>query len=73
MTPNDNKNRTTTTTIAIKNVYIVTTVAILMKQYGAILLNFASVLFNLAVKAHKNKFGNLRCFEYFWLDLFFAC
>ena len=44
-----------------------------MKQYGAILLNFASVLFNLAVKAHKNKFGNLRCFEYFWLDLFFAC
>ena len=71
MTPNDNKNRTTTTTIAIKHVYIVTTVA--MKQYGAILLNFASVLFNLAVKAHNNKFGNLRCFEYFWLDLFFAC
>ena len=68
-TPNDNKNPTTTTTIATKHVYIVTTVAI--KQYGEIFLNFASVLFNLAVKAQNNKFGN--CFEYFWLDLFFAC
>ena len=55
---NGNKNQNKSTTITTQHAYVVTITT--MKQFGAIWVSFASVLFNLQ---HKHKYTLFRDFH----------